>query len=696
MMKQFTKQDEPDRLPQLSWGSLVSSIVAPILTALIVIALFMHTQSFAALNWDDQLHLLANPFIQPDSPDRYGHFWHKPYGQLFIPISYNVWAFVYATCFDGTGQFSATNLHRLNVFTHAMTAAAAWLLLRRLLREFSTPDVTDLRLNIASFLAALMFAFHPVQAESIAWISEFRGLLAGFFCVGTMIVHIRAGDALRFWKSILLEAAATTLFAGALMSKPSAAALPLMMAATDLLILRRPARSMSARLSVYVALAIACWLLTSDFQTSAAGAAGPLTLRPLVAADAVTFYLTKLIWPFALTTDYSRTPAMAASMPWFFLSWLVPIWIMALLVYRPNRAVLAASVLFLLAIAPVLGVLPFAFQRLSTVADRYLYLAMIAPAFLTGVMVLRRPRAIGAIILVIALLGWRCVDQTMSWKSDSTLWTHAARVNPCAVGAVANLADAAALRGERALARQLFDHVIAIDPHRPNGYLGNGRLLDEAGDHRAAVNWYQRAAEVDPTNPEPHLVLATAFLRLHEADRAEAHLRTALKLDPISTDALNNLGSLAMEKGQLDEAMALFDRAIEADPRHMQAWANRGVVHLKRGEMKSYLDSMNTAIRFAGSDTTPLRQLGKTALSRGEWTAARDCFERILKISPDDLDALNDLGQTLAITGEVDRAIAVFETALRLSPDSTVLINNLAAARRLKDQNAPASLPDIR
>ncbi len=676
-------------LPQPSWGSIFSFAIAPLLLLSFVIALFWHTTSFAALNWDDQLHLLNNPFIQPDSPDRFARFWRASYGQLYIPIAYNAWAIVYASCFDEAGSFLPVNLHRLNVVTHALNALLVYVFAWQLLvRSAATSNHRQwLRASAAALVGAVLFAVHPLQAESIAWISEFRGLLATFLCLATLNLHAFARDRQKLF-AIALELAGATCFAAALLSKPSAAALPLMMVVIDYLLLRQPIRRIAVRLAGYFVLAIACWLATRGFQQNASAAAGPLLYRPLVATDAITFYLGKLVWPFALATDYSRTPAVARITTIFYFAWLVPAAIAVLLAYRPNRTAIACCVLFLIAIAPVLGIVPFAFQRLSTVADRYVYLAMLAPALGIGFVLASRPCWSVIAMPILALLAWRCVDQTKSWRNDEALWAHAARVNPRAAGAFANLADAAARRGDKALAKQLFDRVLEIDPHKTNGYVGNGRLRDEAGDAADALEWYLRGVDADPTDPEPHLQAGAALLALGRRDEAETHFLRAIELDPESTDALNNLGSIRMGADRLDEAMRLFDRAIAIDPRHTYAWMNRGAILLKRGDLPGYLAAMNTAIRYAGDDPTPLRKLGKTGLARKEWAAARDCFERILKIAPTDVDALNDLGQALARLGEIDLASATFEKAQALAPDSAIVARNLAAARRLKQRNS--------
>lgn len=687
------KSQNTIRLPQQSWGSFVLRSGLALLLIAIVSALFWHTRSFAALLWDDQLHLTHNPFLQPDSSGRFSHFWRHAYGQLYIPLAYNVWAVIYNRpfCFDADGNFSPAALHLLNVATHAVTSAGVFFLLYRLLLA-AGGQVSRVRTSMAALIGALFFAVHPLQAESIAWISEFRGLLSSLLCVIAINLHVASSVVRAKAWVIALEATAVLAFAAALLSKPSATPLPLILGAIDIAILHR-SRAQLLRLWPYFSLSIGAWLLTRGVQTSASGAYVPIIDRPLVAADAITFYLGKLVWPFALTTDYSRTPFVARSLPLFYFAWVVPAWIVALLYVRPNRVVITACLVFAISILPVLGIVPFAFQRLSTVADRYVYLGLIGPALLIAYMVLRDLRWAYVVVPAVALLAWRCVDQTLSWKNDDELWAHAARVNPMAAGALSNLANAAATRGDRAQAQRLFDRVIEIDPHRSNGYLGRAQLAEDDRDYSGAVAWSDRAASVEPDLAEPHIQAGAAYRLAGNRIEAINRYKRALQIQPDSSIALNDLGSIYLEAGMLDEADDLLDRAIRLDPRHTPALMNRAAVSLKRDDLQSYLKFMNQAIRVAGTDSTPLRSLGKFAISRKEWDAAHDCFERILERSPDDVDALNELGHALARLQRLDEAIACFEKALRLSPGQSAIENNLRAARQLQQRQASPPTP---
>lgn len=644
--------------------------------ALLTATLFRAVVGFELLEWDDQLHLTANPFIQPDSPDRYAHFWREPYAKLYIPIAYNLWALVYAHCFEG-GVFSPARLHLLNLVVHAINAGLAFLLIARLLRASTKRTIS------AAAIGALFFAVHPLQVEPVAWIAEFRGLSAAMLGLIAWLVHLRATDVRRRSTAVALEGVATLSFAAALLCKPSVAPLPMMVAIVDLLLERRTRPQVASRLGSWFILAGAC-LVAMSFLQSGSPNAGPIYLRPLIAIDALVFYLGKLVWPFALSVDYSRTPTSALQDTSLWWTWVIPLWIVGLLAWKPNRPAIASAALFLLALSPVLGLIPFEFQFLSTVADRYAYLALLGPGLLLAFALATTPRWAVAGILLCGLLGWRSVDQLRHWRSDESVWTHAAAVNPRAVVATANLAAAAADRGDVSTAKRLFDRVIALDPQRVNGYIGNGSLLERAGDLDGALAWYERARRTDPAHAEPPGRAGEILLRQGRVDEAIASLRDALARQPDAIHSLNGLGSAYLAQNRLDEAAAQFDRVLELDPRHMQAHINRALVLRERGDLRGFVDSMNRARRFAGNDPTPLDLLGQFALQLGDWRAARESFERSLALSPGRVQPMTQLATALAGSGDVDRAIGLLEEALKLAPGSEVIQNNLRSARELK------------
>jgi tetratricopeptide (TPR) repeat protein len=485
---------------------------------------------------------------------------------------------------------------------------------------------------------------------------------------------------------VALGAAATCLFAAALLSKPSAAALTLMVLSVDLILLKIPASRTAPRLASWFVLAGASLILMRSLQPPIAGDNGPLWTRALVAIDSLVFYLGKLVSPVGLSADYSRTPGYVlsgASIRWL---WIVPACIAGLLIWKPRRVVLACVSLFVLGLLPVLGLVPFEFQRLSSVADRYAYFALIGPAVAIGVLVLHRTVWMPVALGLLLLLGWRSHVQLATWRDDVTLWSHAARVNPRPIVAISNLAVLAAERGDTAEARRLFERMIELDPRRSNGYIGVGSLLMNGGDVGEAVLWFGRAIDAEPTLAEPRLWMGDACRLLGDVPAAEACFAAALDRQPDSVEAMYRLAQIRFQAGRLHAAQDLVECALAIHPRHVPSWMQRADLLAVQGDTRGYIDAMNAAVRFAGADPAPLDALGRFAMKIGDWNAAIDCFERSLRRVPDRLPIMVEYGTALARVGRFEESIGVLERARALAPDEPVVLHNLRTARDLRQK----------
>ncbi|HWC89027.1 MAG TPA: hypothetical protein VG433_05220, partial [Pirellulales bacterium] len=386
-------------------------------------AVFYRVVEFQFLTWDDDVHVTKNPLLDPVSFSNLAQFWLHPYENLYIPASYSFFA--------AEAWLSQWTLGRLDpqVFHAACLAlhlACVWLVFRLLARMVENP--------LAAWAGALCFAVHPLQVESVAWIGETRGLLAALCSLAAVYWYLPPGPAMfdssstanrdrlgamptaavGMWggdddacpRSVGMATApalspsaaddrfstrryllASAAFALALLSKPSAAPLPLMALAIDLLWLRRSLKRSLACLAPWLALALLDIGLSKLLQADERITNRPdWLLRPLVACDALTFYLRKLIVPLRLGFDYGRTPAVVLSSAARYWAWIAPACVLGLaLVSRHRRMWLTAAGIFVAGLLPVLGFVPFLYQDISTVADRYLYLPMLGVALALAV-----------------------------------------------------------------------------------------------------------------------------------------------------------------------------------------------------------------------------------------------------------------------------------------------------------------------
>ena len=299
----------------------------------------------------------------------------------------------------------------------------------------------------------------------------------------------------------MLYAGATAALLLALLSKPAAAAVPLMAGVLGVGILRRRLTTVLLEISPWMACAVLAGAITKELQPDRATAMAfvpSIAERPLVALDAASFYLGKLFVPLDLSADYGRTPQFVFSAASFQVGWiLLPALLVALLLARHRRLPLVALALFGAWLAPVLGLVAFNFQRISTVADRYVYLAMLGPALLAAWIVARwwnRP-VLAAAAAILGLFAALSFLRLGAWHDTPALFSNALKVNPHSAVARYHLGYQAFLEGRR----------------------------DEA------IELYRKSLECRPDLVETHIGLARAFFASGKVEEACDVLRTATR-----------------------------------------------------------------------------------------------------------------------------------------------------------------------
>ena len=486
--------------------------------------------------WDDPSTITDNPHLKPPTLAGLAHHWSHPHGELYVPMTYTAWwALARLSAFgaspDAPHAANPWLFHAVSLIVHVLAA----LLVLRLLT----------RLGIADWPAcagALVFAVHPVQVEAVAWASGLKDLLAGAFALAALNAYVSAARE-TFWRHYSLSLLA---YVAAILAKPTAMAMPLIALVIDGLILRRPLRDSVRWLVPFVVLAIPCFIWSKYAQPSSLIDPVPLWTRPFVAADAVAFYLYKLIWPARLAFDYGRDPWGVIARGAAYVTAGVSCALAAALVIfagrEPRRRVwLAAAAVFVAGLLPVLGLVPFEFQGKSTTADHYLYVPMLGVAIVVAAAAQQwaarhRQSATALLGVLIVILAGRSWLQARTWRDSETLFEHALVVNPRSAPALTNLT---ALRLEEARAEDaeaLARRAIATHPNDPAGPLHLGHALALQRRYEEAADVFRAAALRWPNRPEPRAALAAALIDLGRPREALAEYDQALRLAPDRQD----------------------------------------------------------------------------------------------------------------------------------------------------------------
>jgi len=629
----------------------------------VVLLVFGQVVHFQLLSWDDDIHLTKNPYLDPVTWSNVGHFWVAPYENLYIPVSYTFYAIetlVARGLFGPDGPLDPRVFHLGNLLLHAVCVLLVFDLLSRLVRH-----------AMAAWAGALLFAVHPLQVESVAWVGETRGLLStalALLAIGQYLQFVEGSSAsahgfplsaFRFYSS-RHYALATVAFVLSMLAKPSAVALPLAIAALDLFWLRRPPGVVIKSLAPWVVLAVAVIVLTKSQQADVRMAfRAPAIERPLVAGDALAFYLGKLAVPLRLGFDYGRSPQRVLASRACYYLWLAPVLLLGLMALSRNRwQWFAAAGVFVGGLLPTLGFIPFLYQDYSTVADRYMYLPMLGVSLALALWLTRHwsLAAVAACGFLLGGFGRASFVQAGFWHDDLAVFQHGLEVNPRSYAAEYSLAGVFRERGQVLAAESYYRAALRLNPKyaRADNDLGATLLLQ--GRVPEAIEHFRQALASNPDYSEAHNGLGNALAQAGLPHAAADEYEKALQINPRSAEAHLNLGDLLADQGKLTEARAHLERAVELKPKLAAAHFALGKVFF--------------ALRLFGP-------------AEREWLAA-------LELDPSMADAHNDLGLIYWREGRIAAAGREFDAAIKLQPVLAEARVNKACVLLEQNQLEPA------
>ncbi len=517
-----------------------------------ILCVYGRSVFFPLLWWDDRINLCQNVDLNPIvSGSSLLHIWQHSYFALYIPVTYTVWGLLEwlnqwsgGSCLEGSLLF-----HSLSIALHICNTVLVYKLLRLLQPTQKT---------VVIFLAALVFAFHPIQVESVAWISSSRDLLATFFGLYSLFLFLNG----RTYSSF-------TFFILALFSKPNA----VVFAPLALLLSLNQGRKLKIQEWLWGAFSgfagLATIFLNKNLQNdSLLHFKVSFWERPLVFSQAVGFYLEKFFWPFDLVPDYARSIIALQKDP--TLLWLgmgLPLLFVIAFLFR--RTLFAPTLWLLIALLPFSGLVSFGFQETSTVADHYFYL----PLFAMSWAVTRHSfapkyealllKAGSLLILFLALLTFW---QIHYWQNDELLFAHNAQVAPSSSIANINLGNSYLHQQLYPQAEQEFKLAVKNHPQNGEGWLGLGLTYDETGRTDQAQHIYQQAVDSGWAVAKIYNNLGVISFHRNEFAKAEAYWLGALEKDPAYMESLYNLGILFSGQNRKAEALKYFERAAEVDP----------------------------------------------------------------------------------------------------------------------------------
>ncbi len=577
----------------LAAGAVVAIVHQPVLQA-------------RATSFDDQQYVLENPLVQNPSwasckrfltevlaPSTVGGY-YQPLNMISLMLD---WAM-------GGRPDDLVVFHRTSLILHV---ANTLLIIALLYLLIGNPWVAA--------IVGLLFGVHPMTVEPIPWLGERKTLLAAFFSLWSLIFYVRYSRR-PGWAWYLPCA---LMYVLALLSKPTATPLPLVMLLLDWWPLRRLSGKVLLEKLPLLLVAVVSGIITVYSQAATASVTVPVdtgwTERILVVCHNIVFYPYKTLWPVHLSSHYPfprlvdlYDPMIRAGFIGTILL-IVALWVSL----RWTRALVAGWLIWFVAILPTMQVLGF-----SNViaADKFLYLP-----------------AVGWLLVLTYFLHrlWQVA------AARSTTLAAGAKLGTVvlAIGLIALEA-----RATQAYLRQwkdtetLFSYMLKLSSTAPI-HNALGKHLADQGRFAEAVPHYEQALTIHPRDPYTHNNLGIALMHLQQRERAIEHFKHAIDFKPGYANAYTNLGNAFNEAGRFPEAEECYRQALRIAPEHAPTHLNLGGVLTRQGRYDEAVTHLTRAIELRPNNANAYLNLANVYFQQRRYDEAVEQLHMALRINPD-------------------------------------------------------------
>ncbi len=675
---------------------------------LLVLAVFGDARHYTFLSYDDNQYILEIPAVREGLS--FSSIWwavsHSHVGQWHPLTS---WSFILDSSISGLpaqlagkkGSDAAGWFHLHNVILHAAAASLLFLALRKL-----TGSIWR------SAFAAALFAVHPLRAESVAWVTERKDVLSGFFLMATLWAYgFYAEKSASQKRHILL----CVLFALGLLSKPMLVTLPFVFLLLDIWPLNRldiePAVSGNwqptwAQAWPLIREKLPLFVMAGASAVGAVFAVGtpfrPIPILPLIPRleyIPVSYfnYVKQFFLPINLSPHYpfvvegpGLAKMMGAIVVLLALSWLAWSW------RKKQPSILLGWLWFLGTLLPVIGLVPGGIQ---IAADRYTYLPQIgmgiSVAWVIGSLVVTQLQKQTAALAAVAIIGFLSVagaQQTAIWKDDESLWTHSLKVtkdNDYSSEKLASAYQARAMREPaekaeelRKEAERLFRDAIRLNPHLVGSLNNLSVLLRSKGELKEAIELQSKAVDEHPRWGLMHRNLASVLTQNREYDRAAASFEKAINLDANDIESHYNLGLILSETKpdpeSLQKALGHFQAAVQLQPRFAEAHFSIGNALYRQQKVDEAIASFRRAIESDPRHARAYNNLASLLGTKGEKEEPLRLYTQAVNIDPNYIEAYRNLAEALLKAGNAPSSVQVWKAAIEKSPNDLPTLYRLA------------------
>ena len=681
-------------------------VIAALLVCLVTVFVYLPALQNGFVNWDDPDYVYKNQHIKSIDlkslkwmfTTSHTTYWH-PLTWLSHAVDYAVWEL------DPMGH------HLTSVIIHGLNAMLVVMIAAYLISFVRRDDVSDGRDNehapiIAAVITGLLFGIHPLRVESVVWVTERKDVLCAFFFLLSIFAYLKyaytrshsfgevaagGGAGRKYYVYSLI------LFMMALMSKPMAVTLPIVMIILDVYPFQRleirnmfrSQRMVLAEKVPFIALSIFSSVLTvMALSTSAGGARTQYSFweRFWNILKSLSFFLEKMVYPVKLIPLYPYSSDISVFTLEYFGPFMLVLGITIFCAWRWNKekywSVLWAY--YLVTLLPVLGIIGQGGPRAPT--DRFSYLPGLAPTLLAGLGVMwlwkragssdmrvsKRAAVVVSIIFIVCILSFMTVKQTKIWKDSLSLWNSQLAVH--------KTGKAFEKRGliykelkeyEKAIADYNMGIELRSKPkHRKRLFNNRGNVYSELGKYQKALADYNMAVELDSGYERAYYNRGAVHLKLGRFQEAIMDFSEVIKLNPKHGLAYTNRGSIYKIFKKYEKAISDFNKNIEIYPEHALSYNNRGTVYLELKKHEKALADFNKAIELDPEYVLAYNNRGAVYLELKKHEKALADFNKVIELNPEYTLAYKNRGICYMKMGDNENANRDFRSAAQLGDKS--------------------------
>lgn len=507
-----------------------------------------------------------------------------------------------------------------------------------------------------SAFVATLFALHPVNVDSVAWIAERKNVFSTFFWMLTMLSYVyytRRPDIIRYFVAILF-------FVLGLLSKPMLVTLPFALLLFDYWPLERfelgqPGlqkrlifRIILEKIPFFILSFVSVYLSSVSLRRTGNLTSVdlvPMNLRLENAIVSYAAYIGKMVWPSGLSVYYPFPASIAVWKIIASLILLVSVTIFVLFKMGRFRFLGTGWFWFIGTLVPVSGVVQGGLWPMM--ADRWAYIPYIGLFVIIswgGYELLNKYRlknilAAAISLTILFVLSGATSVQVKYWQDSKSIYKHALEVGPVNPVMLNNMGNALVKEGKLSEAVGSYKEALLLKPDYAKAHNNLATAFYKLGRIDESVRYYSEALRYGPNFYKAHNNFGCLLMELGKEKDAMFHFTEALRVNPDYDEAHYNLGLLLFRQGRIEQAVSHYARAVSLNPYYAEAYNNLGLAYYKLGRTGYAVKHYNEALRLDPNMAEAHVNLGVTLFYAGDYNKALSHLRRAAEINPEDDDA---------------------------------------------------------